>query len=66
MRLIELLLVRRYTIQDSDLQAYQPLVSLAQTAEAGYPQRLFSHRLKITNLVEAMNDTYRRTHELHP
>ena len=66
MRLIELLLVRRYTIQEADLQAYQPLVGLLQTAEAGYPQRLFSHRLKITNLVEAMNDTYRRTHELHP
>ena len=66
MRLVELLLTRRYVIQEPDLQSYQPLVSLAQTAEAGYPQRLFSHRLKITNLVEAMNDSYRRTHELFP
>ena len=59
MTLVELLLVRRYTINDETMKSYQTLVGLAQTSEFRGVTRLFSKRAMVEALARRMCDNHR-------
>lgn len=56
MTLIELLLVRRYSIQSDSLTSYQTLIALVQTYEFMQVTRVFSRRRAVEILVEKLYD----------
>ena len=58
MTLVELLLVRRYTINDETMKSYQTLVGLAQTSEFRGVTRLFSKRAMVEALARRMCDNH--------
>lgn len=58
MRLIQLLYVRRYSIQTATMTSYQTLIGLAQTREFDRVGRMFSRRHKVEELVRMLNDNH--------
>lgn len=58
MNLIQLLMVRRYSIQSKNMTSYQTLIGLAQTHEFKGVTRLFSKRRAVEQLVEMMCDNH--------
>ncbi|AEJ81626.1 gp107 [Erwinia phage vB_EamP-S6] len=58
MMLIQLLMVRRYTLKTESITSYLTLIALAQTREFDQVGRMFSKRFAVEELVRVLNDNH--------